>query len=244
MAPGVGLGWLRVVGGILLVVLLIGLAGWWYYNNDAMPTDASADILPEEISVADMPGGLQAGGDMATTPAEQDRVVASRDGLADTSRSQAEEPADAVAEAGEGQALSQQPTAQQPSLPAAVPPRSQSATSTAESREAGAVTANASPDDESLPESTTEGAADGVQRTIELAFSEECWVEVYDSNGRALLYDLQTANSRRVVTAQGPVRVFLGNAPAVSIKVDGEAFALSDFTRRDNTARFGIPTSR
>ncbi|MDX1454313.1 MAG: DUF4115 domain-containing protein [Gammaproteobacteria bacterium] len=233
MAPGVGLGWLRVVGGILLLVLLIGSAGWWYYNHDAMPAESQEDIsqgmlpavdrLEEPAVAADVAGAEPAGGDsepVSGSPAGPDK---------DPETVSPAEDADANAL---GRETGRQPAANSRQL-------SSNNASTVERPSESNTADNVAP---AVTEQQAE--ADGVQRTIELAFDEECWVEIYDSNGKALLYDLQTAGSRRVVTAEGAVRIFLGNAPAVSIMVDGEEFDLADYTRRDNTARFGIPTSR
>jgi cytoskeleton protein RodZ len=66
------------------------------------------------------------------------------------------------------------------------------------------------------------------------------WVEVYDDNGKRLYYDLAPAGDNVELSGQGPLQVFLGNAPGVSIELEGAPFDLKPFLRSDNTARFKL----
>lgn len=66
------------------------------------------------------------------------------------------------------------------------------------------------------------------------------WVEVYDVSGKRLYYDLARVGDRLDVSGAGPLQVFLGNAPGVSIELNGAPFNLVPFTRPDNTARFRL----
>jgi cytoskeleton protein RodZ len=66
------------------------------------------------------------------------------------------------------------------------------------------------------------------------------WVEVYDNNGKRLYYDLAGAGSSVSLSGAGPLQVFLGNAPGVSIELEGQPFDLKPFLRSDNTARFKL----
>ena len=69
------------------------------------------------------------------------------------------------------------------------------------------------------------------------------WVEVYDDNGKRLYYDLAPAGDNLDVSGPGPLQVFLGNAPGVSIELEGAPFDLKPFLRSDNTARFKLGTA-
>jgi cytoskeleton protein RodZ len=69
------------------------------------------------------------------------------------------------------------------------------------------------------------------------------WVEVYDDNGKRLYYDLAPAGDNLEVSGAGPLQVFLGNAPGVSIELEGAPFDLKPFLRSDNTARFKLGTA-
>jgi hypothetical protein len=59
--------------------------------------------------------------------------------------------------------------------------------------------------------------------SLQLRFSTDSWVEIFDSSGKAVLYDLGKAGSERTLTATAPLRVTLGNAPGVAIAVNGRA---------------------
>jgi cytoskeleton protein RodZ len=69
------------------------------------------------------------------------------------------------------------------------------------------------------------------------------WVEVYDDNGKRLYYDLAPAGGKLELSGAGPLQVFLGNAPGVSIELEGAPFDLKPFLRSDNTARFKLGTA-
>jgi cytoskeleton protein RodZ len=69
------------------------------------------------------------------------------------------------------------------------------------------------------------------------------WVEVYDNNGKRLFYDLAPAGDNLELSGAGPLQVFLGNAPGVSIELEGAPFDLKPFLRSDNTARFKLGTA-
>ncbi|HEX2667372.1 MAG TPA: RodZ domain-containing protein [Gammaproteobacteria bacterium] len=66
------------------------------------------------------------------------------------------------------------------------------------------------------------------------------WVEVYDNNGKRIYYDLAPAGDNLKLTGAGPLQVFLGNAPGVSVELEGASFDIKPFLRSDNTARFKL----
>ncbi len=76
--------------------------------------------------------------------------------------------------------------------------------------------------------------------SIDLLLSEDSWVEVQDSSGAILLQGLYSAGSSRLIKGDAPFQVFLGNAPGVAIKFNGEFFDSLSFTRDNNTARFAL----
>lgn len=75
---------------------------------------------------------------------------------------------------------------------------------------------------------------------IDLLFRADSWVEIEDGNGRLLLYRLAEAGTRTQVSGAPPVSVYLGNAPGVELKVNGEPFDLAPHTRANNVARFSV----
>jgi cytoskeleton protein RodZ len=106
-------------------------------------------------------------------------------------------------------------------LPAAAPPERNDAAAALKSR----------------PSPTTAG-----QTPIHVQFTlnQASWIEVYDVTGKRLYYDLAPAGENVEVSGAGPLQVFLGNAPGVSIQLDGTKFDQTPFTRADNTARFRL----
>jgi cytoskeleton protein RodZ len=82
--------------------------------------------------------------------------------------------------------------------------------------------------------------ADAALTHAVFTLSSASWIEVYDSGGKRIYYDLAPAGGSLELSGAGPLQVFLGNAPGVSIQVDGAPFDVASFTRPDNTARFKL----
>jgi len=78
------------------------------------------------------------------------------------------------------------------------------------------------------------------QLRLQLRFSGESWVEVYDATGAPLVYQLFDAGQARELNATPPLRVFLGQAAMVSLAIDGKRVELAPLTKRDATARFSV----
>ncbi|MBT8132570.1 MAG: DUF4115 domain-containing protein [Gammaproteobacteria bacterium] len=81
-------------------------------------------------------------------------------------------------------------------------------------------------------------ATTGVQ--LRLSVSDDSWVEVTDSTGQRLIYDMMVAGRSRSVTGQPPIEVFLGLSRSVRLEVNGEYYAVPRRSIRGNTARFVI----
>jgi len=73
-----------------------------------------------------------------------------------------------------------------------------------------------------------------------LEFAADSWTEVYDGSGRTVLYDLGKAGTRRAVAGVAPFSITLGNAPGVSLSVDGRRVTLPAPPAGDTVARFAI----
>lgn len=56
--------------------------------------------------------------------------------------------------------------------------------------------------------------------TVSFSFTGDSWVEVYDARNQQVLYELGTANNKRELIALPPLRVVLGAAPVVKLKVN------------------------
>jgi cytoskeleton protein RodZ len=81
------------------------------------------------------------------------------------------------------------------------------------------------------------------QAQLALKFSAASWVEVYDAGGRRLLHGVQSADSARTLAGAAPLRVVLGNAPAVALQVNGQAVTLAGLVHHDGSAHVLIDRS-
>ena len=86
---------------------------------------------------------------------------------------------------------------------------------------------------------TGAGAA-GDLTHAKFSLNSASWIEVYDAGGKRLYYDLAPAGDTLDLSGSGPLQVFLGNAPGVSIELNGAPFDIKAYSRPDNTARFKL----
>jgi cytoskeleton protein RodZ len=83
----------------------------------------------------------------------------------------------------------------------------------------------------------------GTKARLDLAFSAPSWVEVSDVEGRHLLHGLIAAGSTRTLTGTAPLLVVLGNAPAVTLRFNGEPVTPGTLMRRDGSVHLLIDTA-
>lgn len=93
----------------------------------------------------------------------------------------------------------------------------------------------AEPDPGPVPEAGTPGV-----RSLTLRLSDDSWLEIYDDRDRQLYYGLAGAGEEVNLRGEAPISLFMGNAPAVALEVDGEVHDFSARIRRDNTARITV----
>jgi cytoskeleton protein RodZ len=78
------------------------------------------------------------------------------------------------------------------------------------------------------------------QVSLQLKFSGDSWVEVFDGSGKAVLYDLGKAGTERTLTAAAPLSVTIGNAASVTVAVNGKALQNLPRAPGQVLARFSI----
>jgi cytoskeleton protein RodZ len=107
-----------------------------------------------------------------------------------------------------------------------------------------AAPANA-PDANSAPREAAPDASPAPARVtrLTLELSGESWVEVYDSRGERLYYDVASAGSVQSIEGRGPLRVVLGNAAGVSVQVDGQQREIPTNALNGEGARFVVNRS-
>jgi cytoskeleton protein RodZ len=72
-----------------------------------------------------------------------------------------------------------------------------------------------------------------------LDFTESSWVEVYDSAGDKLMFDIGQPGSPRKLSGSAPLTVLLGKADAVQVTADGQQVVVPRRAGRD-AARFTV----
>lgn len=104
---------------------------------------------------------------------------------------------------------------------------------------AGAPAASAAP---AMTKPAAPAAAAAVVSTgpasLTLRFNITSWARVDDANGKTLVNGLVRAGEKQTLTAPAPFAVFLGNAPGVSVDINGKVIDLAKYTAQNNTARF------
>jgi cytoskeleton protein RodZ len=78
------------------------------------------------------------------------------------------------------------------------------------------------------------------QVALQLQFAADSWVEIYDGSGKAVLYDLGKAGTERVATGTAPLSVTIGNAPAVTMRVNGRGVTLPAPPAGQTVGRYSI----
>jgi cytoskeleton protein RodZ len=78
---------------------------------------------------------------------------------------------------------------------------------------------------------------------LKLELTNDSWVEVYDTRGERLFYDVASAGSVHSVSGRGPLRVVLGNAAGVTVEVDGKAREIPAAAVEGEGARFVVNRS-
>lgn len=89
------------------------------------------------------------------------------------------------------------------------------------------------------------GAPDaaGAEAQLALKFYGVSWAEVTDASGRRLFEGLNAPDSARTLSGTPPLRVVIGNAPGVTVQLNGQKVTLDGLLRRDGSARFIVDGS-
>lgn len=94
--------------------------------------------------------------------------------------------------------------------------------------------------------STTErgvSASAGGEAQLAIRFNGVSWAQVNDASGRRLYEGLSAPDSARSVSGRPPLRVIIGNAPGVTVSLNGTRVALEGLVHRDGSARFEVDGS-
>ncbi len=78
---------------------------------------------------------------------------------------------------------------------------------------------------------------------IELSTDFKSWIEIRDATGERLMFGMLRANNARRLSGTAPFNVFLGNAPAVQMTINGTPIERPRFNAQKNTARFLVSSN-
>jgi cytoskeleton protein RodZ len=82
----------------------------------------------------------------------------------------------------------------------------------------------------SVPLSVPSALAGPVVR-LAMNFGEDSWIEIYGADGAQLFHGMALAGSQHRVTGSAPLRLFLGNPPAVTLEMNGKPVVMSGTPR-------------
>jgi cytoskeleton protein RodZ len=125
----------------------------------------------------------------------------------------------------------------------AASPRASGPAARAAAAGAANVPSSAAPGANPAAAAATPAPARGKPMKITLKFAADSWVEVYDANGEKLFYDIGSADSSRTLSGTPPLRVTLGNAPGVTLDVNGKPATVPASVVKDDAAQFVINRS-
>jgi len=131
------------------------------------------------------------------------------------------------------------PTAQSPAEATPAPETDTSVVPEAPAAAPRETPATTSPAPASSTATASAPAQAAAGQTLGLSFRGTCWVEVRDANGKRLLTHLAKSGEQLTVSGKAPFQVLLGNAPAVSIRLDGKPFDATPFVQ-GKVARFQV----
>jgi cytoskeleton protein RodZ len=137
------------------------------------------------------------------------------------------------------------PAASAPAATATAPPApvAGAPSTAAPGKTAPQTVASTAPAAEQPTPTPREEAAPARATRLRLELSNESWVEVYDSRGERLFYDVAGAGSVQSIEGRPPLRVVLGNAAAVAVQVDGQPRDIPSNALDGEGARFVINRS-
>lgn len=78
------------------------------------------------------------------------------------------------------------------------------------------------------------------KKSLVLAFADNCWVEVFDANGKLLLSGIKTTGDKYKLSGQPPFRVVLGVPSVVHLTYEGKKIDLRGHPA-GRVARFNLP---
>jgi len=209
---GMGRGKLAILGPIVAVVATVGL--WWYFNSRSVtPPGLPATAPALAVDARGKPSEPQpsAAGGL---PGEAEATVSSARPLSTASASDFSGP-----------------------RPAEVPPPPPASAMT----EATVAALHSGSESNAVTSAAADAARDVADTRLVLEFVEASWVKIEDSRGRVLLSRVMQKGEAQALDGVPPYSLFLGNAPGVKIRYQGQQVDTATFVRSNSTARLSVP---
>lgn len=94
---------------------------------------------------------------------------------------------------------------------------------------------------ENVQTKVLENPIQGSEKTLQLSFSRESWVEIRDSKKKVIFSKTNAKGSEQVIKGMPPLYLVIGNASGVSLTYNGKGVDLTPYTRKvDDVARFSL----
>lgn len=234
-------------GLIGLVGLVVVISLVWYLVSDDEESTAAPITLDSEVGIQN-PGPAQTP-DFDFVAAEAESVDNNDESASSENQAETELADDVEAAqptpAASAERSDDQSSAIQPAQPDEPVPTIAGDTAPSERQQADEPISTDS-DEAVIFERTSDGDrsvikvdAGGFDQLV-MSFSDECWVEVSDSE-RGLVYnDLNRATDMLTVYGHAPFSVLLGKATVVEMIYNGRPFDLAQHTGPDSTAKFTV----
>jgi cytoskeleton protein RodZ len=252
MAPDSKPGRLAVPALLVLIGFVMLGVVWWVVESVGSSTSASSSQTAEESGVREVP--LEPD---LSPPAPEDEVPAGSDLPAATQNAAVPGAASSTTPAASGGRASAGVAASQgfgagprgnvpaPAATDAASVARVSATAGGANAATGAgnATAGAPAAAGDAAVAAAPAPARGRAMEVTLKFAADSWVEVYDSKGERLFYDIGSADSQRTISGTPPFRVTFGNAPGVTLDVNGKPATVPASVVSNDEAKFVINRS-
>lgn len=228
---------LRLVAGLVLLCVLVAAVWYAFTDQGGVRTQVVEMITGKSSTEA-------TGGKTENTEAAK---IAEASGLKQPAAQQSTTPmvAPAPAPLTPAQAPESAPAAgaaQSPAQPAATNAAAQSPAAAAAAAPAAQTQANRPAEtkpEAAEPAKTEKPAARAGERQVVLRVSADCWVEVLSRNNDKIFSRTMSADSSATIVVPAGARFTFGNAPAVSMTVDGSKYSISSYTQK-GVARFEL----
>ena len=199
------------------------------------PEETEAPVA-ETLALA-AESGIAAGEDGSAEALEAPDEVAA---FALPAEGEAEPPQDLSADAAESEpevagGVASAPEANGEASPAETPSESPDPSAVPETTEISpepAPSSSATEEDSSL-------VSDAPADRLQMSFTLECWLEVYDRDDERLFYGLAQPGEQLSLSGRGPIRVVLGNSDGVEVRYNGTPIEFASFVTR-GVARFSV----